>query len=543
MAAETQQVEILVTANTQQARTELEKLKGAGAGAGEGLGKTEKSSGAAAYALTNFNRVVQDAPYGIMGVANNIDPLVQSFQKLKAETGSTGGAFKALLGTLAGPTGVLLGINMLVLGIQILPDVFKKVSAAIAGTTEKMQKLTAATKVQGIFSNDSIIKSYGEAKAFSALADELRKTNANSAERKKVIAELNALVPEHTKGVNLHKASEKELSKWIDKTTLSINEKAKAQVVDIFLAPVYQKMADAYAKYGQALDDYTASQKRYNIESVRLLTSGFTAEEVQNNLQSLRNIMQNDNNKLTKAITALNSVGTSDLKSALASGKKFADALFGPDPVIPDPLPENNPAAKEKQKEIKKLAEITIANLMRRTMMNYMSMFAVSKDMDAMPAGPEIKRKLTEGFLPDPFEINQENAPWAKKRDAKFNEMRKEAVERAAIYEDYFIRPFADAFRGEFSKAWNDIFGEATSLFEKFIQGVGEQLFNYGIQKAAFGLLNMIFPGAGDIAAAAGGGSGGGNKPIQIIVDGEVMTTQRMASRTKAILDRTASLR
>lgn len=47
-------------------------------------------SNSAAFALTNFNRVLQDLPYGFIGIANNIDPLVSSFQKLKGETGSVG---------------------------------------------------------------------------------------------------------------------------------------------------------------------------------------------------------------------------------------------------------------------------------------------------------------------------------------------------------------------------------------------------------------------------------------------------------------------
>lgn len=69
-------------------------------------------TGQATSTLTNFSRVVQDAPFGIRGIANNIDPLVQSFNSLKASTGSTSGAFKALIGQLAGPTGIALGISV-----------------------------------------------------------------------------------------------------------------------------------------------------------------------------------------------------------------------------------------------------------------------------------------------------------------------------------------------------------------------------------------------------------------------------------------------
>ncbi len=66
----------------------------------------------AGTALINFNRVVQDAPYGIIGIANNIDPLVLSFQQLQKETGSSAGAFKAMLAGLTGGAGLALGVSV-----------------------------------------------------------------------------------------------------------------------------------------------------------------------------------------------------------------------------------------------------------------------------------------------------------------------------------------------------------------------------------------------------------------------------------------------
>ena len=52
--------------------------------------------------LINLGRVVQDAPFGFIGIANNIDPLLGSFQSLRKETGSVGGAFKACMLTISG---------------------------------------------------------------------------------------------------------------------------------------------------------------------------------------------------------------------------------------------------------------------------------------------------------------------------------------------------------------------------------------------------------------------------------------------------------
>ena len=49
-------------------------------------------------ALNEFSRIIQDAPYGIQGVANNITQLTTQFGYLTKKTGSAKGALKAMLG-------------------------------------------------------------------------------------------------------------------------------------------------------------------------------------------------------------------------------------------------------------------------------------------------------------------------------------------------------------------------------------------------------------------------------------------------------------
>jgi hypothetical protein len=65
----------------------------------------------ATFTLNNFTRVVQDAPYGIRGIANNIDPLVESFVLLRNQTGSTTGAIQGMIEALTGPAGILLAVS------------------------------------------------------------------------------------------------------------------------------------------------------------------------------------------------------------------------------------------------------------------------------------------------------------------------------------------------------------------------------------------------------------------------------------------------
>ncbi len=128
------------------------------------------------------------------------------------------------------------------------------------------------------------------------------------------------------------------------------------------------------------------------------------------------------------------------------------------------------------------------------------------------------------------------------KNNLLIKEGAKQAKKQYEIYKNFFIDPFTETFRGEFSKAWQSIFGEANSLLEKFIQSLGESLFNKAVGSAASGILNLVFPGAGTLTDAIFGG-GDRSTVNQIIIDGELIATQKQATRIKAQLDRQASLR
>jgi len=77
-----------------------------------GLKKVVAGANEAGQSLTNLGRIAQDAPFGFIGIQNNINPLIESFQRLKASTGTTGGALKALAASLGGAGGVGLAISV-----------------------------------------------------------------------------------------------------------------------------------------------------------------------------------------------------------------------------------------------------------------------------------------------------------------------------------------------------------------------------------------------------------------------------------------------
>ncbi len=78
---------------------------------GSSTRKAGKATANATPTLLEFNRVIQDAPFGIQGVANNIQQLTQNFGTLSRSAGGPIQALKLLAGSFAGPAGILFVVS------------------------------------------------------------------------------------------------------------------------------------------------------------------------------------------------------------------------------------------------------------------------------------------------------------------------------------------------------------------------------------------------------------------------------------------------
>lgn len=103
-----------------------EKTHAAQLAAIKAQGTLNTSSGQVQQTLGNLLFLVQDAPYGFRGMANNIDPVVRGFVMLRAETGSTTIALRTLLQAFSGPVGLMFVISTFVALLQIIPDALRK---------------------------------------------------------------------------------------------------------------------------------------------------------------------------------------------------------------------------------------------------------------------------------------------------------------------------------------------------------------------------------------------------------------------------------
>lgn len=110
------------------------------------LRRVPQAANQATFAMTNLSRVVQDAPYGFIGIANNLNPLLESFQRLKVETGSTGGAMKALGSSLLGPGGIGLALGVITTALTFVTTGFGAWTRGLTGAKSATEQLEEKMK-------------------------------------------------------------------------------------------------------------------------------------------------------------------------------------------------------------------------------------------------------------------------------------------------------------------------------------------------------------------------------------------------------------
>jgi hypothetical protein len=117
-----------------------------------------KPTSDATNALSNLSRVAQDAPYGFIGIANNLNPLLESFQRLQKESAGSGGALKAMVAGLTGPAGIGLALGVV---SSLAVTYSKEISAFFKGPTDELKKFREELNKL----NADIYKVAGEAQA------------------------------------------------------------------------------------------------------------------------------------------------------------------------------------------------------------------------------------------------------------------------------------------------------------------------------------------------------------------------------------------
>jgi hypothetical protein len=129
-------------AELEQTNIELARLNSLGKSFADtsvqSFNKFRVSAGAANGSAIAFNRIIQDAPFGIIGVGNNIQQFAEQLSALRVTTGSTSSALSTFFGSL------LTKSNLIVLGISAVTAAFTAYQLGVFDTKKEVDELTKA---------------------------------------------------------------------------------------------------------------------------------------------------------------------------------------------------------------------------------------------------------------------------------------------------------------------------------------------------------------------------------------------------------------
>jgi hypothetical protein len=193
-----------LTAGVNTATSNLDKLGKSAAATAPQIQKLGQATAGYNSVGVDFARIVQDAPFGIIGVGNNITQLAGSFQALKNSTGSTGSALKAAFGS------ILSSGNALVLGISVLTTVFTvlqqkgffKSEEAAKSLTDRLDEYRDTLDAVTRSSIEGQANAQKEVQSFILLKSQAESTNVSLNKRLEAVSELKKQYPEYLKGLS-----------------------------------------------------------------------------------------------------------------------------------------------------------------------------------------------------------------------------------------------------------------------------------------------------------------------------------------------------
>ncbi len=245
------------------------KLGKSSASASKGINKLGKSAISGGSAMTAFSRTVQDAPFGLMGVSNNITNLTEQFGYLKNKTGSAGGALKAMLRDLKGFGGVTLAISLVTSALLMFGDKIFQTKDKAKELRDEQEKLTKSLEdyVNGL---ESVARSSlkGERSAqkelvtLGLLKSQIENTTLSTNERKNAIDELRKKYPDYLKNMSDENILNGGLASTYDTLTKSILKRAKATAATNMIIKNSEKLLTIESQMAAAIINSSELNKK-----------------------------------------------------------------------------------------------------------------------------------------------------------------------------------------------------------------------------------------------------------------------------------------
>ena len=248
----------------------------------DGLNPMIDKTGLAGATVVELGRAISDSNYGIRGMANNLSQLSTLMITLITTTGGVVNGFKALLGALMGPLGLIL--------------IFQTVITLIEKQDMEARKLKKSTQSLG----DFVSKTAGN---FEVYIRKLQDANTSQEQQELAIKRLKKEYPDFIKQLNDSSVSFDDIKNKTNAASAAIN-RYRQEIVKLAFAKAAQTKIEKLA--GEAIDK--------ELEAIeKLKEGGKTLDEARELYAKREEIRQNE--------------GLSDAEKVVAINKLFRESI------------------------------------------------------------------------------------------------------------------------------------------------------------------------------------------------------------------------
>jgi hypothetical protein len=219
-----------VTSGVKAATSQLDKLGTAVQSTAPKVDQLSKATSRYNGIGIDFARVIQDAPFGIIGVGNNIQQLAQSFSSLGNVGDSTSTKFKLALSTIFSSGNLLvLAVSAITTALTFYQQSGFKSEKATESLTEKLEKYRKTLDAVTRTSIEGQANAAKEIQSFSLLRAQAENTTISQEKRNEAVAQLQKQYPEYLKGLTEEQIKTGQVGDAYDKLTQGLIATAKAR--------------------------------------------------------------------------------------------------------------------------------------------------------------------------------------------------------------------------------------------------------------------------------------------------------------------------
>ena len=309
----------LAPLNAEIAKLIQQRQKLQGIGLPESLPNTTKKS---TIALNDLSRVVQDLPFGFIGIQNNIPALVQSFGGLTQAEGGLRAGLAGLGKSLIGPAGLLFAFSAVTSAITFAIQKYGSLGAAFDAIFKSSNQLSESQKKI----IDNIAEESTQVFTLFGLYTNL---NDNRNLQEQVLQKLNKVSPEYFGNLD------KEINK-LGELNIATDKYIKSLLGKIFVETQQAQVTEILKKYAAQLNKVVENEinlsKQRDKDKNKLKDQVELFDRLEKSQKKLSDIVVPVSPLVTKKTTTdvikdLSDSLKKDITDLFGASSKFADVL------------------------------------------------------------------------------------------------------------------------------------------------------------------------------------------------------------------------